>query len=97
MENKDLMQDVIEKWGEETQLDMMVEKSLLLARSIQKLRKIERGEDYTSYTSSYNEVCERIADMRLMIEQAEFLFNTTEIDNHYQNKVKCLQQALNEF
>lgn len=97
MENKDLMLDVIEKWGEETQLDMIVEKSLLLATSIQKLRKIERNENYTLYTTSYNEVCERIADMRLMIEQAEFLFNTQEINNHYQNKVLHLREALNEF
>ena len=97
MENKDLMQDVVEKWGEDAQLDMIIEKSLLLALSIQKLRRIERKDDYVNYSNSYNEVCERIADMRLMVEQAEFLFNTTEINNHYKNKIQHLTEALNEF
>jgi hypothetical protein len=97
MENKYLMQDVVEKWGEEAQLDMIVEKSLLLAMSIQKLRRIKSKEDRLSYSTAYNEVCERVADMRLMVEQAKFLFNTNEINNHYQNKVQQLVQALNEF
>jgi hypothetical protein len=97
MENKNLMQDVIEKWGEETQMDMIVEKSLLLALAIQDMRRIERKEDHLSYSIAYNEVCERIADMRLMVEQAEFLFNTNEINNHYHNKVQNLVKELNEF
>jgi len=97
MENKDLMLDVVEKWGEEAQMDMIIEKSLLLAIAIQKLKRVERKEDQLSYNTSYNEVCERVADMRLMVEQAEFLFNTTEINNHYKNKVEHLIQALNEF
>ena len=97
MENKYLMQDVVEKWGEETQLDMIVEKSLLLAITIQRLRRIERKEDHLSYSDAYNDVCEKVADMRLMVEQAEFLFNANEINNHYQNKVQYLTQALNEF
>lgn len=97
MENKDLMLDVVEKWGEEAQMDMIIEKSLLLAIAIQKLKRVERREDQLSYNTSYNEVCERVADMRLMVEQAEFLFNTTEINNHYKNKVEHLIQALNEF
>ncbi len=97
MENKDLMLDVVEKWGEEAQMDMIIEKSLLLAIAIQKLKRVERREDQLSYNTSYNEVCERVADMRLMVEQAEFLFNTTEINNHYKNKVEHLILALNEF
>ena len=97
MENKNLMQDLIEKWGEEAQMDMIVEKSLLLAVSIQKLKRIEHKEDYLSYQESYNDVCEKVADMRLMIEQAEFLFNVNDINRHYENKVQCFQKALNEF
>lgn len=97
MENKNLIQDVVEKWGEDAQLDMIVERSLLLAISIQRLRRIERNDDYELYSKAYNDVCEKIADMRLMIEQAEFLFNTNEINNHYENKVQHLAQSLNEF
>jgi hypothetical protein len=97
MENKELMQDVVEKWGEEAQLDMIVEKSLLLALAIQKLRRTDRKEDYIEYSKNYNDVCERVAEMKIMTQQAEFLFNTTEINNHYENKIKHLTEALKEF
>ena len=97
MENRNLMQDVVEKWGEEAQMDMIAEKSILMAMTIQKLRRTDRREDRRAYNEAYNNVCERVADMRLMVEQSEFLFNTTEIDNHYTNKVQLMKQALNEF
>jgi len=91
------MQDAIEKWGEEAQLDMIVDKSLLLSSSIQNFKKINRNEDHTGYSIAYNEVCERIADMKVMIDQAEFLFNTNEINNHYKYKIEHLKEALNEY
>jgi hypothetical protein len=94
MENKDLMRNAIEKCGEEAQLDMIVEKSLLMALSIQKFRKTNIKEDYLNYTTSYNDVCERIADMRIAIEQSEFLFNENEINEHYQNKIYDLKNSL---
>lgn len=91
------MQDLIEKWGEEAQMNMIIEKSMQLAMTLQKLKRIERKEDYSLYSATYKDVCENIADMRLMVEQAEFLFNTNEINNHYQHKVEGLIEALNEF
>lgn len=97
MDKRFLMQDLIEKWGEEAQMDMIIEKSMQLAVALQKLKRTERTEDYSLYNKTYNDVCENIADMRLMIEQAEFLFNTTEINNHYQHKVEGFISALNEF
>lgn len=97
MKNKNLTLDLIEKMGENSLIEMIIEKSTLLSLSIQNLKKIEHKEDHIAYRDSYNEVCERIADMRVMIEQAEFLFNTNEINNHYENKIKHLQKSLNEF
>jgi len=94
MENKNLMRTAVEKLGEETQLDMIAEKSLLTAIAIQEFKKTNIKEDYLNYASTYNDVCERIADMRLAIEQAEFLFNTNEINEHYQNKLDVLKQSL---
>lgn len=97
MENRDLMQDLVETWGEEAQLNMVIEKSLELAVAIQKFKKVEHKEDYLEYSHVYNDVCEKLADMKLMIEQSEFLFNSNEIHNHYEIKVQHLKQALNEF
>jgi len=97
MEKRFLMQDLIEKWGEEAQVDMIIEKSMQLAITLHKLKRVERKEDYSLNLKTYNDVCECIADMRLMVEQAEFLFNTNEINTHYKHKVESLTSALNEF
>ena len=97
MKNRNLMQNAVEKWGEEAQMDMIIEKSLKLATAINILKRQNHKEDHASYSIAYNEVCERVADMRLMIEQSEFLFNTNEINNHYQNKLEYLAKSLNEF
>ena len=97
MEKKLLMQELIEKRGEKAQTDMIIEKSMQLAMSLHKLKRIERKENYSLYSETYNEVCENIADMRLMIEQAELLFNTNEINNHYQHKLEGLVSVLNKF
>jgi hypothetical protein len=97
MENRNLMQDLVEKMGEESQLDMIVEKSLQLALVIKKLKRTNRKEDYENYSIAYNEACERVADMRLMVEQAEFLFNTNSINDHYNNKIQHLKEALKVF
>ena len=96
MENKNLMQDVVEKFGEIPQMDMIAEKSLKLATAINILKRQNHKEDHLSYSIAYNEVCERVADMRLMVEQAEFLFNKDEVDKHYQYKLQQLE-ALTEF
>ena len=96
MGNK-LFQDTVELWGEETQLNMIVEKSMLLGLSIQKFKRIDRKEDYIEYSSAYNQVCENIADMKLMLEQAEFLFNADYINQHYLNKIENLQIEMNGF
>jgi hypothetical protein len=96
MENKNLMRDVVEKSIEESQLNKIVEKSLKLATSVNILKKQNHKEDYISYSIAYNEVCERLADMRLIMEQAEFLFNKNEIDTHYNYKLQQLK-ALTDF
>jgi len=97
MKNKDLMQDLVEKWGEEKQLDMIANRSLQLALSISDYRKANFHEDREQYNKTYNDVCERIADMKLMIEQAEFLFNSNTINQHYEIKAQGLTEALNQF
>jgi len=86
MKNRDLIQDLVEKWGVESQMDMIINRSLQLALSIQEYKKANFKEDRQYYIDSYNLVCERIADMKLMIDQAEFLFNSDEINQHYNNK-----------
>ena len=95
--NKDLMQDLVEKWGEEAQMEMIMDKTLSLASSLQKFKMVNRHEDFSLYKTSYDDVCEKIADMQLMVEQSRFIFNTDIINEHYKNKVNYFKNSLNEY
>jgi len=92
-----LMQDLIERFGEESQLDMIANRSLQLALSIQEYKKANIKEDYTHYVKSYNDVCEKLGYMKLMMNQAEFLFNENTIDQSFENESKNLANSLNQY
>ena len=51
---KKLMMDLVERFGEETQLDMIANRSLQLALSIQEYKKVNIKEDYSRYVKSYS-------------------------------------------
>lgn len=95
MKNKDLMQNLIEMQEEESQMDMIVNKSLQLALSINEHKKANFKENHQQYIDSYNLVCERIADMKLAIDVSEFLFNADSINTHYENNILNFTTILN--
>jgi polysaccharide pyruvyl transferase WcaK-like protein len=95
MENKNLMQDVVEKFGEESLLDMIVDNSLNLAMTVRELKKFKN--DKLNYLTLYNQTCERIADQKITLDISEFLFNGNSIDEHYRNKIQYLKESLNQF
>jgi hypothetical protein len=97
MENGQLTQDLIEKWGEETQIGKIIETSLQLSLSLQKFSQIKKKEDHVKWNESYNDVCGRIAEMRIMTEQCEFMFNKNEINNHHDLFMKSLEKELTQY
>jgi hypothetical protein len=92
MKNRNLMQDVVKTYGEESQLDNIIDSSLKLAMAVREYKKFKN--DKLQYAEVYNEVCERIADVKLMMESAEFLFNGNSINEHYNNKIHYLKESL---
>ena len=95
--NVELTQDLIEKWGEETQIEMIIESAIKLSLSLQEFKRSDKNEDYNEYVNSYNDTCSKIAEMKLMLEQSEYIFNKIEIDKHHDLMVKHLKDKLNEY
>ena len=95
MKNRDLMQNLVETQGEESQMDMIVNRSLQLALSINEYKKANFKENRQQYIDSYNLVCERIANVKLAIDVSEFLFNTDSINSHYENNILNFTTTLN--
>ena len=97
MEATELTQDLIEKLGEEVQIEMIIESSLKLALSLQRFKMTDKKEGYTEYVESYNDVCGRIAETELMIEQSQFIFNRNEIDKHHELMLNHLKEKMKEY
>lgn len=94
MENRDLMRQLIENFGEESQKNTISESCFNLIVAIKELEKMNRKENHLNYSIAYNNVCERIADMKISLQKAEFLFNTDTINQHYKYKVDDLIKAV---
>lgn len=93
---KILMQDFIKNFGEESQLDMITNRILQLALSIQEYKKANIKEDYAQYVKSYNDVCEKLGYMKLIMGQAEFLFNSNTIKQSFEIELENLLNSLNQ-
>jgi len=95
MKNK-LTYDIIERWGEELQIEMITESSHKLGLALQKY-KLKKDESELDLIDTYNEVCERIAHMKIMMDSAEFLFNKNEIDKHQEILFQHLKTKIDEY
>jgi NADH/NAD ratio-sensing transcriptional regulator Rex len=99
MKTKELTRELIDRWGEETQMEMIINSSHELGMALQdyKFKKNTKDCLYTDLSDAYNEVCERIGKMRIMMDSAEFLFNKNEIEKHEQIMIQNLKHKLSEY
>ncbi len=84
-ENDDLYKKAIELWGEEAQLEMIVEECAELIHAIQKLKRNDGDR-----LPKLEKVHEEIADVRIVLEQAYYFFSRKTIDKFYNQKLTRL-------
>ena len=93
----ELIQDLIEQRGFDYQMDSIIETIMELGASLQKIKRFERKEDYVGYSLLYNDVCEKISEMKIATSQLEFLFNFEEINKHHSNKIEEVVKDLEKM
>ena len=71
--------------------------SKLIALTFQQFKQIDKKENYLEYCNSYNEVCQKIAEMKLFLELSEFIFNKNEIDKYQDLVTHHLKEKLQEY
>lgn len=86
-----LLQQAIDKWGADAQIEMIKEECLELALAIQKFARV-RGDK----VKKYNNIIDEIADVKIMIEQAQKLFPKDLIDARVDFKMNRLKDRLSE-
>jgi len=86
-EERELFKNVIEKWGSEAQILMVLEEMSELSTN---LCHHLRGRDVTNIT-----IAEEIADVRLMLDQLEYVFNCDiYVSDFRKTKIKRLKERL---
>ena len=93
-QRNDLYKRAIEKWGEEAQFDQMIEE---MGELIVAFNKFRRAKNYKQQDmqSAIDNLFEEIADVKLCVEQMEWIFGKEQIDNVLQNKLEKFIKQLN--
>ena len=85
---KNIYEDAIEKWGKNAQLDQMIEEMAELTVAINKYKRLNMGEDYLKNEKVMNNLYVELADVRLMLEQMEYMFGKENIDSAYEKQMQ---------
>jgi NTP pyrophosphatase (non-canonical NTP hydrolase) len=76
-EENELYRKALEKWGETSQLDMVVEECAELIQAIQKFKRNPNASKY------YANVVEESVDVELCQEQLKILFPDRQLREHF--------------
>jgi len=85
MNKRKLYQKAIEKWGTELQLDMMIEECAELTQAIIHFKRNRKA---------VAEIISEIADVKIMIEQMEEIFDKASIEGIVQIKLERLNKMI---
>jgi NTP pyrophosphatase (non-canonical NTP hydrolase) len=86
-----ILDKAIETWGIDAQLEMVIEECLELALALQKLKRL-RGD----MTQKEKNVIDEIADVKIMIKQAEKIFGSEPVNERVDFKMNRLNERLSE-
>jgi NTP pyrophosphatase (non-canonical NTP hydrolase) len=88
----ELFKQAIDKWGRQSQIDMMIEECSELIKALCKLKRKHEPADTASLV---NDICEEIADVQIVAGQMRHVFGAEEVDDWYGVKLNRLQDLLN--
>jgi NTP pyrophosphatase (non-canonical NTP hydrolase) len=86
-----ILNKAIETWGVDAQCEMVIEECIELALALQKMKRT-RG----NVQDKLNAVIDEIADVKIMITQAQKIFNQNAINERVDFKMKRLEERINE-
>lgn len=92
---ENVYQKAIDKWGATAQLDQMIEEMAELTLAINKYKRYLLGEKYLEKDQVFGNMYEELADVRLCLEQMEYMFGKENVDTAYERKFEKFMQQLN--
>ena len=94
-ERNKLYKKAVEKWGEDSQLDQMIEEMAELTVAI---NKYKRAKHFVAQKKEgvLDNLYEELADVRMCLEQMEWIFRKDNVDKTLEQKFKKFIKQLNE-
>lgn len=92
--DKEVLQKAIDTYGINAQLDMCIEEMSELTKAICKYKRIYSTVGNVMTADIYDNVCEETADVLIMIEQMQMMFDSHNIEQQAEHKVKRLAERL---
>jgi NTP pyrophosphatase (non-canonical NTP hydrolase) len=90
MKDEEILQEAINRYGEDAQIDMMIEEMSELTQALLKLRR----NKFSSDPKYIIQVCEEMADVEIMTQQMRMIFNTAFIAKFKYEKIIRLKERL---
>ena len=85
----------VEKWGEESQFNQMTEECAELIVAINKYKRFLGGEKKQTKEEVMFNLYEEIADVKICIQQLEYILGAEEIDKVYSKKMQKFLSQIN--
>lgn len=85
----------VDKWGNESQMNMMTEEIGELLQAISKFRRAHDKSDEVKQ-KAFDHVCEEVADVENMINQFRYMFDADLIDKYKEEKLERTLNKLNK-
>ena len=98
IERLELYKSAIAQWGKYAQMDMMLEESteLILAcgELIHSMMKLSRAKGEKKINMATMQICNEIADLEIMLEQAHLIFDDNLINEIKEKKLERLRKTI---
>jgi hypothetical protein len=91
---KEFLVRIVNAWGEDKQIDMMIEEMSELTQALLKLRRAKAKKDEELVFKMVDHVCEEIVDVSLMLEQMDVIFPTLPLIKWREYKIKKIEEKL---
>jgi NTP pyrophosphatase (non-canonical NTP hydrolase) len=94
--SENIYKKIVDKWGVESQLNMVTEEIGELLQAISKFRR-SYNKDEATKAQAYDHLCEEIADVENMINQMREMFDSELIDKYREAKLERISKKLDEY
>ena len=86
---KNIYQDAIDEWGENAQFDQLIEEMAELTVALSKYKRLAYDNMLGKPKEKiFDNLFEEIADVKMMIEEMEYIFGKEKVDEWYDKKMK---------